>query len=56
MMKYVSRDANVTQFYGACVQGDNLMLVAEYMEVRWAAFARVPRFGPAYAPLRRGAD
>ncbi|GAB4821409.1 hypothetical protein N2152v2_008455 [Parachlorella kessleri] len=32
MMKYVSRDANVTQFYGACIQGDDMMLVAEYME------------------------
>jgi hypothetical protein len=37
MMKYVSRDANVTQFYGACVQGDSMMLVTEYMEVCWGA-------------------
>ena len=32
LMKYVSRDANITQFYGA-VMGPRLMLVAEYMEV-----------------------
>lgn len=34
MMRYVSRDANVRQFYGACLRGDTWMLVGEYMEVR----------------------
>mmetsp|Transcript_3518 Transcript_3518/g.10219 ORF Transcript_3518/g.10219 Transcript_3518/m.10219 type:complete len:508 (+) Transcript_3518:246-1769(+) len=32
MMKYVSRDRNIVQFYGACVQTNNLLLVAELME------------------------
>ena len=32
--RYVSRDRNVVQFYGACVQENNLLLVAEMMEVR----------------------
>lgn len=35
-MKYVSRDANITQFYGACIS-PSMMLVVEYMEVRPAA-------------------
>ncbi|KAK9807895.1 hypothetical protein WJX72_012418 [[Myrmecia] bisecta] len=32
MMKFVSRDRNMVQFYGACVQPNNLMLVLEYMQ------------------------
>ena len=32
--RYVSRDRNIVQFYGACVQENNLLLVAEMMEVR----------------------
>lgn len=32
-MKYVSRDANITQFYGACLH-PSMMLVVELMEVR----------------------
>ncbi|KAL6780335.1 hypothetical protein ACKKBF_B13530 [Auxenochlorella protothecoides x Auxenochlorella symbiontica] len=32
MMRFVSRDANITQFYGAVVGAKSLMLVAEYME------------------------
>ena len=31
--RYVSRDRNIVQFYGACVQENNLLLVAEMMEV-----------------------
>ena len=30
----MSRDRNIVQFYGACVQENNLLLVAEMMEVR----------------------
>ncbi len=33
MMKYVSRDANVVQFFGACIQDDSIMLITEYMPV-----------------------
>lgn len=33
LMKYVSRDANITQFYGACLH-PSMMLVVELMEVR----------------------
>ncbi len=33
MLRYVSRDANVTQFYGACVTNGDMMLVEELMEV-----------------------
>ncbi len=29
----MSRDRNIVQFYGACVQENNLLLVAEMMEV-----------------------
>lgn len=32
MMKYISRDRNIVQFYGACIQTNNLLLVAELME------------------------
>lgn len=32
MMKYVSRDRNIVQFYGACVQTQCLLLVSELME------------------------
>ncbi|GAB4822983.1 hypothetical protein N2152v2_010029 [Parachlorella kessleri] len=32
MLRYVSRDANVTQFYGACVTNGDMMLVEELME------------------------
>ena len=32
-MKYLSRDRNIVQFYGACIRLDNLMLVTEFMEV-----------------------
>jgi hypothetical protein len=31
-MKYVSRDANLVQFYGACIHGDTIMLVMEFLE------------------------
>lgn len=33
LMKYVSRDANIVQFYGACIKADNMMLVVEFMKV-----------------------
>lgn len=33
MLKFVSRDANIAQFYGACATGDEMMLVVELMEV-----------------------
>jgi serine/threonine protein kinase len=33
MLKLVSRDRNIVQFYGACVTGNDLWLVAEFMEV-----------------------
>jgi len=33
MLRYVSRDANITQFYGACVTNGDMMLVEELMEV-----------------------
>lgn len=32
--RFVSRDRNVVQFYGACVQPSSLLLVSELMEVR----------------------
>lgn len=32
MMKYVSRDRNIVQFYGACVQTSALLMVSELME------------------------
>jgi hypothetical protein len=32
--RYVSRDRNIVQFYGACVQTNSLLLVIELMEVR----------------------
>ncbi|KAK9816754.1 hypothetical protein WJX72_004692 [[Myrmecia] bisecta] len=32
MMKFVSRDRNIVQYYGACIQCERLMLVTEYME------------------------
>lgn len=32
MMRWLSRDANVVQFFGAVVQGDDLMLVTELMD------------------------
>ncbi len=31
--RYVSRDRNIVQFYGACVQSNELLLIAELMEV-----------------------
>ena len=34
MLKSVSYDRNVVQFYGTCPHGDQTMLVLEYMEVR----------------------
>lgn len=34
LLKFVSRDKNVVQFYGCCVKGDHVMLVTELMEVR----------------------
>jgi hypothetical protein len=34
LMKYVSRDANLVQFYGACIHGDSIMLVMEFLEAR----------------------
>ena len=33
MMKFVSRDSNIVQFYGGCIYGDSLCLIVEYMEV-----------------------
>ena len=33
VLKSVSYDRNVVQFYGTCVVGDQTMLVLEYMEV-----------------------
>ena len=35
--RYLSRDRNVVQFYGACVQSSSMLLVAELMEVRMHA-------------------
>jgi hypothetical protein len=32
--RYLSRDRNIVQFYGACVQSSSMLLVAELMEVR----------------------
>jgi len=37
----VSRDRNIVQFYGACVQENNLLLVAEMMEVRTYLYSHV---------------
>ena len=34
LCRYVSRDRNIVQFYGACVQTNSLLLVIELMEVR----------------------
>ena len=34
LRRYVSRDRNIVQFYGACVQTNSLLLVIELMEVR----------------------
>ena len=31
--RYLSRDRNIVQFYGACVQSSSMLLVAELMEV-----------------------
>lgn len=36
MLKFVSYDRNVVQFYGTCPLGDQTMLVLEYMEVPFA--------------------
>ncbi len=33
LLKFVSRDKNVVQFYGCCVKDDRIMLVTELMEV-----------------------
>jgi hypothetical protein len=33
MLRFVSRDANITQFFGVALRGDDMMLVVEYMEV-----------------------
>lgn len=33
LCRYVSRDRNIVQFYGACVQTNSLLLVIELMEV-----------------------
>ncbi len=33
MMQHVSRDANITQFYGLCIRDDIVLLVSEFMEV-----------------------
>ena len=33
MLKFVSRDRNIVQFYGACRRNNQLWLVTEYMEV-----------------------
>ncbi len=40
MMKYVSRDPNITQFFGAAIEGDNMLLIFEYMEVSQKASRR----------------
>ena len=33
LMKFLSRDRNIVQFYGACVHHKQLWLVLEFMEV-----------------------
>ncbi len=33
LRRYVSRDRNIVQFYGACVQTNSLLLIVELMEV-----------------------
>lgn len=33
-MRFVSRDANITQFYGVAARGDDMLLISEFMEVR----------------------
>lgn len=33
LLKHVSLDANIVQYFGACVHDDQLWLVTEYMEV-----------------------
>ena len=33
-VRYVSRDRNIVQFYGACIQSESLVLVLELMEAR----------------------
>ena len=33
LLKHVSLDANIVQYFGACFQEDELWLVTEYMEV-----------------------
>lgn len=36
MFKLVSRDGCITQFYGACVHKENMMLVTEFLEASLA--------------------
>lgn len=36
-MKRVSRDANITQFFGVCQQAETMLLVQEYMEASCGA-------------------
>lgn len=49
MMKHVSRDRNVVQFYGACLNSDSLMLVVEFMEVSSPCIESIERtFGRAH--------
>ena len=33
LLKHVSLDTNIVQYFGACFQDDQLWLVTEYMEV-----------------------
>ena len=50
--RYVSRDRNIVQFYGACVQENNLLLVAEMMEVLSLANPLMLLFSGALLSLR----
>ena len=48
LLKHVSLDANVVQYFGASFQHDQLWLVTEYMEVSHSPIGTWP---PPCAPL-----
>lgn len=35
LLRSLSFDGNIVQFYGACLQGDKIMMVLEYMGVSY---------------------
>ena len=44
LLKQLSRDANIVQYFGASLQEDQLWLVTEYMEVRYLLAAKKEPF------------